>query len=132
MFGNSFFFFFSLPVFFSSDNFFQTLEKLVLHDFFGILAFNDFLKTNFVICSTKNMGKYFVLSDKLLRVACDTWPSPSRRPSASWHLWGYCCGRLSAQTHAIFSSASCSDHRPNRSRTPLQSVAGSRISFLCN
>jgi hypothetical protein len=42
------------------------LEKKVQHDFFGILAFSDFLKTNFGICSTKNMGKYFVLSDKLL------------------------------------------------------------------
>jgi hypothetical protein len=34
-----------------------------------------FLKTNFVICSTKNMGKHFVLSYKLLHVACNTWPS---------------------------------------------------------
>jgi hypothetical protein len=68
-------FFFFWLVFYNSDNFFQTLEKLVLHDFFCILAFSDFLKTNFVICSTKNMGKYFVLSDKLLHVACDTWPS---------------------------------------------------------
>ncbi len=39
---DSFFFFFFLPVFYSSDNFFQTLEKLVLCDFFGILAFSDF------------------------------------------------------------------------------------------
>ncbi len=68
-------FFLYLPVFYSSDKFFQTLEKLVLRDFFGILAFCDFLKTNFVICLTKNMGKRFVLSDKLLHVACDTWPS---------------------------------------------------------
>jgi hypothetical protein len=73
VFGTVFFLF--LPVFYSSDNFFLTLEKLVLRDFFGILAFSDFLKTNFVICSTKNMGKHFVLSDKLLHVACDTWPS---------------------------------------------------------
>ncbi len=124
--------FFFGSVFYSSDNFFQMLEKLVLHDFFGILAFSDFLKTNFGICSTKNMGKYFVLSDKLLHVACDTWPSLRRRPSVSWHLCGHCCGRLSAQTHALFSSASCSDHRSNRSRTPFQSVAGSRISILCN
>ncbi len=69
-------FFLFLPVFYSSDNFFQTLEKLVLCDFFfGILAFSDFLKTNFVICSTKNVGKHFVLSDKLLHVTCNTWPS---------------------------------------------------------
>jgi hypothetical protein len=64
--------------------------------FFGILAFSEFFKKQFVICSTKNMGKYFVLSDKLLHVACDTWPSLRLRPSASWHLCGYCCGRLSA------------------------------------
>jgi hypothetical protein len=61
------FFLFSL-IFYSLDFFFQTLKKIVLCDFFGILAFNDFLKTNFVICSTKNMEKHFVLSDKLLHV----------------------------------------------------------------
>ncbi len=73
MFGTVFFCFF--PVFYSSNKFFQTLKKLVLCDFFGILAFSDFLKTNFVICLTKNMRKHFVLSDKLLHVTCDTWPS---------------------------------------------------------
>jgi len=64
-------FFLFLPVFYSSNNVFQTLEKLMLHDFFGILVFSDFLKKNFVICSTKNMGKHFVLSDKLLHVTYD-------------------------------------------------------------
>jgi hypothetical protein len=34
-----------LPVFYSLNNFFRTLEKLVLRDFFGILAFSD-LKNN--------------------------------------------------------------------------------------
>jgi len=65
-------FFLFLSIFYSSDKFFQTLEKLVLRDFFGILAFSDFLKTNFVICLTKNMRIHFVLSDKLLHVACNT------------------------------------------------------------
>jgi len=37
-------FFLFLPVFYSSDNFFQTLEKLVLPDFFGIFTFNEVLK----------------------------------------------------------------------------------------
>lgn len=44
MFGTVFVFFFFWPVFYSSDNFFQTLEKLVLHGFFGILAFSDLKK----------------------------------------------------------------------------------------
>jgi hypothetical protein len=82
MFGTVFFLF--LPIFYSSDNFFQTLEKLVLHDFFGILAFSDFLKINFVICSTKNMGKHFVLSDKLLHVAYDIWLSLGN--ILFWHI----------------------------------------------
>jgi len=89
---DSFFLFFL--VFYSLDKFFQTLEKLVLCDFFGILIFSDFLKTNFVICSTKNMRKHFVLSDKLLHVACDTWPS--LRNIFFWHI----CNVLSnTQTH---------------------------------
>jgi len=94
-FGHRFFwdsFFLFLPVFNSSNNFFQTLEKLVLHDFFGILAFSDFLKTNFVICSTKNMGKNFVLSNKLLHVTCDTWLS--LRNILFWHI----CN-VSSNTH---------------------------------
>jgi hypothetical protein len=77
-------FFLFLSVFYSSDNFFQTLEKLLLRDFFGILTFSDLKKTNFVICSTKNMGKHFVLSDKLLHVACDTWPSMHN--ILFWHI----------------------------------------------
>ncbi len=68
-------FFLFLPVFYSLNNFFQTLEKLVLCDFFGILAFSDLKKNKFVICSTKNMGKHFVLFDKLVHVVCDTWSS---------------------------------------------------------
>ncbi len=82
MFGIGFFLFFL--VFYSLDNFFQTLIKLVLHDFFGILTFSDFLKTNFMICSTENMGKHFVLSNKSLHVACDTWPS--LRNIYFWHI----------------------------------------------
>ncbi len=87
-------FFLFLPVFYSSDNFFQTLEKLVLPDFFGIFTFNEVLKTNFVICSTKNMGKHFVLFDKLLQVACDTWPSLRNI------FFGHICNVLS-NTHTL-------------------------------
>jgi len=91
---DSFFSFFFLLVFYSLDNFFQTLEKLVLCDFFGILAFSDFLKINFVICSTKNMGKHFVLSDKLLHVACNIWPS-----LCNIYFWHICNVPLNTHTH---------------------------------
>ncbi len=85
-------FFLFLLIFYSSNIFFQTLKKLVLCDFFGILAFNDFLKTNFVICLTKNMEKHFVLSDKLLYVAYDIWSS--LRNILFWHI----CN-VSSNTH---------------------------------
>jgi hypothetical protein len=45
-----------------------------------------FLK-KFVICSTKNMGKHFVLSDKLLHIAYDTWSS--LRNILFWHYVMY-------------------------------------------
>jgi len=85
-------FFLFLPVFYSSDNFFQTLEKLVLRDFFGILAFSDFFFKKIVICSTKNMGKHFVLFDKLF--AYDTWPSLHN--ILFWHI----CN-VSSNTHTL-------------------------------
>ncbi len=37
-----------------------------------------------MICSTKNMGKHFVVSDKLLHVACNTWPP--LRNILFWHI----------------------------------------------
>jgi len=77
-------FFLFLPVIYSLDKIFQTLEKLVLRDFFGVLTFSDFFKKIFEICSTKNMGKHFVLTNKLLHVAYNTWPS--LRNILFWHI----------------------------------------------
>ncbi len=52
-------FFLFLPVFYSSDNFFQTLEKLMLHDFFGILTFSDFFKNKICDLFDQKYGKAF-------------------------------------------------------------------------
>ncbi len=98
-------FFLFLPIFYSLDNFFQTLEKLVLHDFFGILVFSDFLKKNCDLFDQKH-GKHFVLSDKLLHVACDSWPSLCN--IYFWHICNvlsnthtYMCIKHGVQTSMI-------------------------------
>jgi hypothetical protein len=81
----------------------------MLRDFFGILAFSDFLKTNFVICSTKNMGKHFVLFDKLLHVTYDIWLSLH-----NIFFWHICNVPSNTHTHL------CIRHRVQTSPTKRQ------------